>query len=250
MSSATYVYAVVAADIDLPEGLTPVGGGEEVAVIDHGRLAAVVSDVPRDAPLGSREDLLAHERTVNTLAGSTTVLPMRFGGVVDDDRAVVDELLAAHQEYFAWALEQLDGCRQFVLAGRYDSDRLVAGIVEADPEIQQLGEAVRGKDPDATYYERIRLGEAIAGHVERIRSDDADLAVERLGPFAVATSVKEPASEDGAVELALLVHRDRVGDFEQAVDALGDEWDERVRLRLIGPVAPYDFLPEPPEAEG
>ena len=81
-------------------------------------------------------------------------------------------------------------------------------------------------------------------------ADDADLAVERLGPFAVATSVKEPAAEDGAVELALLVHRDRVGDFEQAVDALGDEWDERVRLRLIGPVAPYDFLPEPPEAEG
>jgi len=245
VSTATYIYAVVGAEVELPEGLAPVGGGDEVAIIDHGRLGAVVSDLARDRPLGGRDDLIAHERVVNTLARATTVLPMRFGGVVENDTAVVDELLGDHHDYFVWALEQLDGCRQFVLHGRYDQDELVSSILAADAEIRELSDSVRDADPDATYYERIRLGEAISVHVDRIRAADAGFARERLEPFAVAVAPKDPAEEDSALELALLVHRDRLADFEQAVDALGDEWDGRVRLRLIGPVAPYDFLPEP-----
>lgn len=247
--SATYVYAVVGAGTDLPEGLEAVGGGTEVAVIDHGKLGAVVSDVARDRPLGKRADLIAHETVVNTLARELTVLPIRFGGVVSGDRAVVDELLAENHDYFVWALEQLEGSHQFVLHGRYDQDELVRGVLEADPELAQLGDSLRGKDPDATYYERIRLGEGISEQVERIRQADAQHAVSALEPFAVALAVKDIADEDGAVHVAALVHRDHRSDFEQAVDALGDEWADRVTLQLLGPVAPYDFLPEAPDGE-
>ncbi|MEQ3554042.1 GvpL/GvpF family gas vesicle protein [Pseudonocardia nematodicida] len=247
--SAVYVYAVVAADTDLPEGLDPVGDGAELVVIDHGELGAVVSDIGLDRPLGKRDDLLRHERVVNTLARETTVLPMQFGGVVSDDQAVVDELLGENHDYFAWALRQLEGCRQFVVQGRYDADELVGQIVADDPRLSELSESIRGADPDATYYERIRLGEAISGQVERIRGDDAVHARRALEPFAVAVATKDVVEEDGAVNVSVLVHRDRVSDFEQAVDALGDEWADRVNLRLIGPVAPYDFLPEPVDPE-
>lgn len=247
--SATYVYAVVGAGTDLPEGLEAVGGGTELAVIDHGKLGAVVSDIAADRPLGKRADLIAHETVVNTLAREAAVLPMRFGGVVSDDRAVVDELLGEHHDYFAWALEQLEGCHQYVLHGRYDQDELVRGILEADPQLAELGASLRGQEPDATYYERIRLGEGIAKQAERIREADAERAVSVLEPFAVALAVKEIAEEDGAVHIAALVHRDRRSDFDRAVDALGDEWADRVALRLLGPVAPYDFLPEAPDGE-
>lgn len=247
--SATYVYAVVGAGIDLPEGLEPVGEGQEIAVIDHGKLAAVVSDIAPDRSLGRRADLIAHETVVNTLARETTVLPMRFGGVVSDDRAVVDELLDGNHDYFAWALEQLEGCHQFVLHGRYDQDELVRGVLEADPHLAELSAALRGQDPDAAYYERIRLGEGIAKQVEQIRGADAERTVSALEPFAVALAVKEIADEDGAVHVAALIHRDRRSDFDQAVDALGDEWGDRIRLQLLGPVAPYDFLPEAPDGE-
>lgn len=249
--TATYVYAVLAADADLPEGLEPVGEEPgELEILDHRSLAAVVSDVPVDKPLGRRRDLMAHERVVNTIAENATVLPMRFGGVVENDQAVIDELLETHHDYFVWALEQLDGCVQFVLHGRYDQDLLLGGILQADAEMAELSESIRGKDEDATYYERIRLGELIASAVERQRADDAGAADERLSPFSVAVLVKEAGGEDGAVNLSVLVRRDHRSEFEQAVDALGDEWGDRVALRLIGPVAPFDFLPEPADEDG
>lgn len=248
--TATYVYAVVAADADIPEGLEPVGEEPgELGILDHRSLAAVVSDVPVDKPLGRRQDLMSHERVVNAIAENVTVLPMRFGGVVENDQAVIDELLEQNHDYFVWALEQLDGCVQFVLHGRYDQDQLLGGLLQGNAEMAQLSESIRGKDEDATYYDRIKLGEMISNELEKLRVDDAGAAEERISPFAVAVLVKEAGGEDGAVNLSVLVRREQRSDFEQAVDALGDDWGDRVALRLIGPVAPFDFLPEPADDE-
>jgi hypothetical protein len=33
------------------------------------------------------------------------------------------------------------------------------------------------------------------------------------------------------------------------VDRLGERWSGRVRLRMVGPLAPYDFVPTPPGEE-
>ena len=250
-TAATYVYAVVAAGADIPEGLETVGEQPgPLEVLDHRGLAAVVSDVPVDRPLGRRQDLMSHERVVDTIAEHMTVLPMRFGGVVENDRAVVDELLEQHHDYFVRALEQLEGCVQFVLHGRYDQDRLLGGMLRGDAEMARLSESIRGREEDATYYDRIKLGEMISNELERVRAADAEVAAERLSPVAVAVAVKEAGGEDGAVNLAVLVRRDRRSEFEAAVDALGDEWGDRVALRLVGPVAPFDFLPEPADENG
>ena len=51
------------------------------------------------------------------------------------------------------------------------------------------------------------------------------------------------APED-VVNVAFLVERDRQEEFENAVEGVGEELVGRVRLRLLGPVAPYDFVPE------
>ena len=247
-TSGTYVYGVVAAGAEIPDDLTAVGGDGEIALLDHGDLAAVVSDVPTDRPLGRRDDLMAHERVVNAVAAQATMLPMRFGGVVDDDKAVVDELLQRHHDFFVDALQRLDGCVQFVLSGRYDEDELLTGILERNPGIVDLSRSLRDTDPDATHYERIRLGEQISAEVDREREGDAGTAVDHLEPRCEGIVVKQADGEDGAVNVAVLVHRDRRAEFEDAVDALADEWGDRVAVRLVGPVAPFDFLPEP-EAE-
>ena len=51
------------------------------------------------------------------------------------------------------------------------------------------------------------------------------------------------APED-VVNAAFLVERERQEEFENAVEGVGEELAGRVRLRLLGPVAPYDFTPE------
>lgn len=237
----TYVYGVVRAGVALPEDLRGLGPSGRVSVTTHGRIAAVVGDVPADRPLGTRDDLITHETVVDAVAGVTTILPMRFPAVVEE-QGVVDELLAPNEDYFCDVLAGLDGRVQFALKGRYEQETVLREVLEADDEIRTLRQRVAELPEDASYYERVRLGELVVGALERLRETDAARMYARLEPTAVEVAAHTPAQPEDVIDAAFLVERDAVGGFEDACEELGKELIGRVRLRLLGPLAPYDFV--------
>jgi len=241
--TATYVYGLVSADAELPEDLVGLGPSGEVTTVAHEAVAAIVGDVPLDRPLGTRDDLVAHEAVVDAVAATTTVLPMRFPAVVEQE-GVVEELLAPHHDQFVRALEQLEGKVQYTLKGSYEQDVLLQEIVEEDAGIRELQERIRGVPEDASYYDRVQLGERIVKALEERRDVDAADVLERIGEFAEAVSATTPTQPEDVVNAAFLVRRDAADEFEDAVEELGADTHEWLRLRLLGPLAPYDFIPQ------
>jgi hypothetical protein len=241
--SPTYVYGLISADTALAPDLTGLGPSGRVSTVTHGRLAAVVSDVPTERPLGTRDDLMAHEAVVDSLAATATVIPMRFPAVVEES-GVVDELLAPNHDRFVTMLAELEGRVQFTLKGSYDSDVVLREVVDGDEEIQALQAKVRGMPEDATYYDRIRLGELIVGSLEQKRDGDAEQILNRLESAAVEVAARQPASPEDVVNAAFLVDRDGSQDFAEVVEQVGRDVHGRIQLRLLGPLAPYDFVPE------
>jgi Gas vesicle synthesis protein GvpL/GvpF len=241
--SATYVYGLVGAETELPDDLTGLGPSGRVSTIAHRRIAAIVSDVPVDRPLGTRDDLLAHEAVVDTVAATTAVLPMRFPAVVEE-KGVVEELLGPHHDHFVAVLGELEGRLQFTLKGRYEQEAVLRELIEADPEIRALQEKVRELPEDASYYDRVRLGELVVAALQERREDEAAQMLRRLEPFAVQVVANQPGQPDDVVNAAFLIDRERVKEFDDAVEDLGRDLAGRVRLRLLGPLAPYDFVPE------
>jgi len=110
-----------------------------------------------------------------------------------------------------------------------------------------LRDSVRQLPEDAAYYERVRLGELIAHALEGKREKDNAAVAQALAPHAVAVAPRQPTGDDTAADAAFLVDAAQRRKFERAVDELGHHWAGRVRLRLLGPLAPYDFVPPPPE---
>lgn len=241
--SATYVYGLVDAETELPDDLKGLGPSGRVSTIAHGKVAAIVSDVPADRPLGTRDDLLTHEAVVDTVAATTAVLPMRFPAVVEE-KGVVEELLGPHHDRFVAVLGELEGRVQFTLKGRYERDVVLRELVDADPEIRALQEKVRELPEDASYYDRVRLGELVVEALQERRDAEGAQMVRRLEPFAVRAVANVPGQPDDVVNAAFLVERERVSEFEGAVEDLGRDLVGRARLRLLGPLAPYDFVPE------
>jgi hypothetical protein len=239
--TAVYVYGLVGADTQLPDGLTGLGPSGKVSTVTHRDVAAIVSDVPGDRPLGTRDDLLAHEAVVDSVAASTAVLPMRFPAVVEEE-GIVEELLAPHHDRFVTALGELEGRVQYTLKGRYEQDVVLREVLEGDPEIQALQAEVRDLPEDATYHQRLRLGELVVAALEQRRDDEAAQLVERVEPHTVGVVAHHPGQPDDVVNAAFLVEREYAQGFEDAVEQLGEQLHGRVRLRLLGPLAPYDFV--------
>ena len=241
--AAAYVYGLVAADAELPPDLFGIGPSGEVSAVPHRRLAALVSDVPADRPLGTRDDLVGHERVLDRVVAATAVVPMRFPAVVERTD-IVDELLAPHHDRFVEILAELDGRVQYTLKGSYQRDEVLSEVLAADPEIRSLRESIAGLPEDASYYDRVRLGELVVAALEARREADAADMLRRIGPTAVATVQRRPANPEDVIDAAFLVDRAGEREFSDVVEEVGRAFDGRARLRLLGPLAPYDFTPE------
>jgi hypothetical protein len=242
-----YVYGVIPASeqASLPDAGV---AGAQVRLIGHGELAAIVSDVEGGALVAARE-LRAHWRVVEAAAAVATVLPVRFGTVLADDRAVVEQLLAPQAEHLTTLLKSLAGRVQLAVKGEYDEDMLLREVVRETPAVKALNERVQQLPQEAGYYERVRLGELVSSEVTRRRQRDERMAYEALASHADDARVNEPRTPNGAFDLAFLVARDKVDAFGGPVRALGDALGERVKLRYLGPLPPYSFADEQTTAQ-
>ena len=237
-----YVYGIVPADASNvgPQGLDDA----EVHLVRHGPVAAIVSVVRLERTEGRRQELLAHSRVLDAFAAGGPVVPAQFGGIVEDERAVREDVLADREQKLVELLAELSGTLQFTLQARYDEATVLAELVRDDPEIARLREATREAPEEQSYADRVRLGELVSQRLEARRQTDEQAVLGALEPHVIAYRVRPAASIDHLADLALLVDNAQREAFDDAAERLAADLHDRARLRLMGPMAPYDFVGE------
>ena len=237
---SSYVYGVIpAADAAGWPGADGLGG--PVHAVVEGELAALVSELPEDLTPGKPQDLEAHRRVLAQAIQHGTVVPIRFGMVMDDEDVVRERLLSAHEDQLGELLDRLDGHVQMSVRALYAEDALLQAAVASNDEIARRSAAIAGLPELDSRPERIALGELVAKAVEERRARDEEVLLERLRPLATDVRVSEPGSERVALEAQLLVPRDRRPALDAAVAELGPALEGYLALRYVGPLPPYSF---------
>jgi Gas vesicle synthesis protein GvpL/GvpF len=234
----TYVYGIVRAGAQLDS----VSGDAElpdVRLIEAGDIAALVSAGPERA---AREVVLNHGRVLEAALDGSPVIPLRFGMVLTDDDAVRDEILDAHHDKLADFLDRLEGRVQMTLKVYYHEDVVVAEILSSNAQLAQLRETIQGKSEDAGRNERIKLGEGINAAMEQRRQSDGQEILDRLRPLADAIALEPPEDELMVAHVAFLLQRDRLEEFDAAVEEIAKPNVELMRFRLLGPMPAYNFI--------
>ena len=183
--------------------------------VHAGELVAIVSDHD-DPPARTIETLWQYEHTVERIAQVHPVVPARFGGVLDDDEAVV-ELLESKHETLVVALGQTRGAVELALRATWPQP----------PE------------PDShtgTSYMRARLELR-----QRARAVADELTP--LGTLSRSSRCELPARPQQSLRCAYLVDREAVADFTASVEQL-DQRLPGVDLVCTGPWPPYSFAQE------
>jgi hypothetical protein len=228
-----HVHGITHADATLPEALEGLGQRPVRMVVEED-LAAVVSEL--EEPPRSRDDLDRHARVQSAVVAGATLVPLRFGTLLDDEQELRRDFLGRHAPELRDLLASVEGRVQMSLRAFYREDVLLRETVQAHPQLKREVDR-RGSDREA----RIRLGERIAGLVEERRFSDEAAIVGRLEPHAEHIVVEEPGHERMAAKLQLLVPRDRRSGLDAAVAALAAEQEARMAIRYVGPLPPYSF---------
>ncbi|CAM3051835.1 GvpL/GvpF family gas vesicle protein [Prescottella defluvii] len=242
-AAVVYVYGLVPADVEVNEDATGIGSPPRpLEIVTHDDVAALVSKIDADAPLGSSDDLRTHAAVLDSTATVAPVLPLRFGAVLTDTDAVISELLEPYRDEFRDALDQLEGTVQFIVKGKYVEDVILREILSSDPEATRLRDAIRDQPEEATRDERLALGELISRVLTAKREQDTQRIAEAVEPVATAVSAREPTDDEGTGIVAVLMPADRAAELDKAVAPLIDDWQGRVDVTVTGPLAAYDFV--------
>jgi hypothetical protein len=236
----TYVYGVTAGDCAVPDrsGVD----AAEVRVVRGDEFFAVVGTTPNDVVEARRANLMAHSDVLQDVVAAQTVVPMRFGTVMPDDEAVRNELLRGRRTELTSLLRLVDGNVELSLKVYYVEDVVLGEILSTTPSIATLRQSIRSLPDDASYFQRIRLGELVAAELARRRTADAAALVARLAPLAAAHDEADELPELMVIKGAFLVPRGGVEEFRAVVDDLAEQAGDRMIFKLVGPLPPYSFV--------
>jgi hypothetical protein len=235
-----YIYGVVDSSAEVPvhAGI----GGAALGLVSNDGLAALVSDAPASELTMGRDAMTAHARVLEAAHALGTVLPMRFGVVMDGEEEVTRSLLEAHHDELLRQLQEFAGKAELKLRATYEEDPLLREVVTEDQDVARLRASLRGQPQDATYYGRIQLGELVSRAIERKRERDAASIMDALSPLALAAELAPAPHERIVLNGSFLVESSRLADFDAAVEQVGERQAGRMRFKYTGPLPPHSFV--------
>ncbi len=235
---ALHVYGVVAGATPLP-GVLRGRLEAPVRLVVHGDLAAVVSEIDAQARI-RRDDLLAHAQVLESLVERSTVLPMRFGVIVETHEEVALNILEAGEGGLTALLDSFDGLVQLTVKAYHDQDRALKHLLRERLELRELRDQTAAGP--ASYRAQLRLGEAIALGLDALADADATMLYEQLSGLAQRIVLGDVTGKNQVLDAALLVQRGARARTDEGIARLSRALPDRLRLRYIGPLPPYSFV--------
>lgn len=232
LDQALYVYGV-ASSTSIP----PVEGVDSAPVrtLRHDGLTALVSSIER-AELRAA-DVRAHWRVLEHAFEHGTVLPARFGILIESEDEVRHRLLEPNYDRLVELLDAMDGLIQLNVKGRYDEESLLRRILDEEPALMRLKQRV---DRSGSLGDQIALGQQVEQEIDQRRLRDAATVRRVLEDRAVAAREEQVRHPD-AFNIAFLVARDGIDPFGEGVGRVRDELGDWIEVRYVGPVPPFSF---------
>ena len=235
-----YLYAVAPASNAWNFGPIGVDDGA-VYSIAHGRVSAVVSEVPQKLR-PERRQLAAHQEVLKRLMlEASAVLPVSFGVVADDPEAV-RRILSRNQKPFLEQLRRVAGRVEMGLRVTWDVPNIFEYFVHTHPELRVARDRFFGGHREPTQDDKIELGRLFDRLLMEDREAHTERVVEILTPSCVEIKRNKPRTEREAVNLACLVGRDAREQFDAAVFEGAKLFDNSYAFDYNGPWAPHNFV--------
>jgi hypothetical protein len=237
-----YLYAImgIADSEEMHPDVRGINDGD-IYTVAVGEVAAVVSDVPNGKIRPERRNLAAHQAVLKWLMGKTTPLPISFG-IIADDAAAVKMILSNNRRVF---LEQLQRVKSKVEMGvrvTWDVPNIFEYFVITHPELKALRDRYFGNNHEPTQEQKIELGRTFDRLLNEDREAYTDQVSEILSRYCFEIKENKCARENEVMNLAGLVGRKDLGQFEEGIFEAANLFDNNFTFDFNGPWAPHNFV--------
>ena len=215
--------------------------GKPVFTISDNGVAAVVSDGPDGKLRPERKHLSAHHSVIKEIMKTSTILPVSFG-VVADNEASIKKILKLNHDSFISQLKKLEGKVEMGLKIAWDVESIFEFMVRKHRTLELFRDNIFLKPTGATQEEKLELGRMFETILNEDREKHIASVQDILKDYCCEIKVNKPKDEKTIMKLACLVEKTKLEQFEKGIFEAAKEFDDNYAFDFNGPWAPHNFV--------
>ena len=199
------------------------------------------SEAQQERYLASRRNLLGHERVLEQAmeSGYRTLLPLRFGLIIEDWTAVEAQLIIPHAAGLKTLLERLDGQREVGIKVYWETATELESLMAEHEDLRAERDRLMGKS--LSMEQVIQIGQAIDEAMGDRKQAVIKTFQDALNPLAAEVVENDPLTDTMIYNAAYLIPWDDEPAFGDRVEELDQTFEDRLRIRYNNFTAPFNF---------
>ncbi len=206
-------------------------------------ICAVVGSIKKDDLIGGRPQIIEYANVIEKLAWEFTLLPMRYGSVMDSDDSIRN-MLKRNEKEIVQNLKKVENKNEFGLKIFYDFDKLKSELNERLEDVTEnklkIGTAKKNsayKDYVLMKLKEHRDEELVLHFINKPISEIKEYLV-RLNAI---TKFKKMLNPTNMIDVVFLLDKSKKGELVELVKNLQNKYT-RLNFVLTGPWPPYNFV--------
>jgi hypothetical protein len=244
LKEGKYIYGIIRHTGPLEFG--PIGIGKRADLvygINYKGITAVVSNSPVTIYEARRVNMIAHEKVLEEMMKTFTVLPVRFSTISEhDDDAGILRILEKDYHKFDDLLGKMDGKKELGLKILAHESAIYEKIVEKYDAIRSLRDKLLNLPPDKTHYQRMKIGEMVVEALKKETEGYKNNILAVLNPLADDVKINDNYGEMMILNAAFLIKNSIEPEFDKAVNDLDEKYGGLMTFKYVGTLPPYNFV--------
>jgi DnaJ-domain-containing protein 1 len=218
--------------------------GSQIFPVTYKELSALVSDAPSVDYRGLGKDLLLkrlldHQRVIESVMHSSSIIPFRFGSIARTEEEVIQILIQGYS-LFETLLQWVGERVELEVAAVWDKD-IFKVLYEEEAEIQSIQKAMGTKTEAEAVQDKIKLGKLVRQCLLKKKVSSREQIFSKLKDCSESYCDHEVKDDLMILNAAFLVRKEMENEFDRQVRLLDEAFLGKVSFKVIGPLPLYSF---------
>lgn len=246
MKNGIYVYGVIKTSSPKEFGEIGIGGkASKISAIGFKNLAAVVSKSPfiiydSLAKEKTVKDLVAHQFVIEKVMESFTVVPVKFGTMVETEDEVT-KLMEKGYCVLRNALRKMEGRVELDVVASWKLPKILSMIYAHNRRVQKKQQEIALKGDKVALEDKVVMGKLVEQALNTRKARNRHLILQTLKKHSEDVCLHDLANDEMVFNAAFLIKAANKEKFNKILDKLDQRFEDTLNFRLVGPLPPYSF---------
>jgi hypothetical protein len=246
MKNGLYIYGMI--HTSEPQEFGAIGVGNEATQVQTLVLRDVAAVVSR-SPLAIYDslakekivkDLVTHQFVLEQVMQRFTVIPVKFGTMVETE----DDVLSFLEKGHALLSNELDKNAAKIeldLVAHWELPKILPTLSLGNDQIQKKQRDIALAGDHVSIEEKIALGQLIEHALIAKKADYQQKILQTFNTITIDTCLHDLADEQMIFNGAFLLAKKDEESFYQRLNTLDQTLENTIQFRVVGPLPPYSF---------